>query len=156
MGGAIFIRAGSLTLADSSFTNNAASGGTGANNGQGKGGALFVLSPATVTTLSDCITFSGNSATDAAGTGTDTNDTYGGSVPGCDTTSPTVTIDRASSQADPTTDSTIHFTAIFFNKPVTGFTDSDVDLSGTAGATTAVVTESAPNDGMTYDVAASR
>ena len=147
LGGAIFIRAGSLTLADNSFTDNAASGGTGANNGQGKGGALFVLSPATV---SECATFSANSATDAAGSGTDTNDTYGGSVSDC----PTVTINRASGQADPTTDSTIHFTAVF-DEPVTGFDDSDVDLSGTAGATTAAVTEQAPNDGTTYDVAVS-
>ena len=140
MGGAIFIRAGSLTLADSSFTDNAASGGTGANNGQGKGGAIFVLSPATV---SGCATFSGNSATDAAGSGTDTNDAYGVSVPGCDTTRPTVTITRASGQDDPTSSSPIHFTAVF-SEPVTGFEGSDVTLSGTAGATTAVVTETTP------------
>ena len=89
-GGAIFIRAGSLTLADSSFTDNAASGGTGANNGQGKGGAIFVLSPASV---SGCATFSANSATDAAGSGTDTNDTYGGSVAECGTSGPTVEVD---------------------------------------------------------------
>jgi CSLREA domain-containing protein len=153
LGGAIFIRAGSLALADSSFTDNAASGGTGANNGKGKGGALFVLLPATV---SGCATFSANSATDAAGSGTDTNDTYGGSVPPeCDTTRPTVTINRASGQADSTSTSPIHFTAVF-NEPVTGFEGSDVTLSGTAGATTAVVTQQAPpNDGTTYDVAVS-
>ena len=90
LGGAIFIRAGSLTLADSSFTDNAASGGTGANNGQGKGGAIFVLSPASV---SGCATFSANSATDAAGSGTDTNDTNGGSVAECGTSGPTVEVD---------------------------------------------------------------
>lgn len=67
---------------------------------------------------------------------------------------PIVTINQASGQADPTTDSPIHFTAVF-NEPVTGFTDSDVTLSGTAGATTADVTEIAPNDGTTYDVAVS-
>ena len=71
-----------------------------------------------------------------------------------DTTAPSVTINQASTQADPTTDSPIHFTAVF-NEPVTDFTDSDVTLSGTAGATTAVVTEIAPNDGTTYDVAVS-
>jgi VCBS repeat-containing protein len=42
-------------------------------------------------------------------------------------------------QADPTSTSPIHFTAVF-GEPVTGFTDSDVSLSGTAGATTADVT----------------
>jgi hypothetical protein len=67
---------------------------------------------------------------------------------------PIVTINQASGQADTTTDSPIHFTAEF-NEPVTGFTDSDVTLSGTAGATTADVTEIAPNDGTTYDVAVS-
>ena len=42
LGGAIFIRAGSLTLADSSFTDNATSGGEGRQtNGQGKGSAIF-------------------------------------------------------------------------------------------------------------------
>jgi CSLREA domain-containing protein len=66
----------------------------------------------------------------------------------------TVTINQASGQADPTTSSPISFTVVF-NEPVSGFTDSDVTLSGTAGATTAVVTEIAPNDGTTYDVAVS-
>jgi hypothetical protein len=73
-----------------------------------------------------------------------------------DTRGPSVTINQASAsgQADPTTDSPIHFTAVF-DEPVTGFTGSDVTLSGTAGATTAVVTETTPNDGTTYDVAVS-
>jgi hypothetical protein len=53
---------------------------------------------------------------------------------------PTVTINQSSSQTDdPTSASPINFTALF-NEPVSGFTDSDVTLSGTAGATTAVVT----------------
>lgn len=56
-----------------------------------------------------------------------------------DTVAPTVTIDQATGQADPTSASPINFTAVF-SKPVVGFTDSDVTLSGTAGATTAVVT----------------
>jgi subtilisin-like proprotein convertase family protein len=71
-----------------------------------------------------------------------------------DTTEPRVTINQASGQVDPTSDSPIHFTAVF-TEPVTDFTDSDVILSGTAGATTADVTEIAPKDGTTYDVAVS-
>ena len=67
---------------------------------------------------------------------------------------PDVTIDQAAGQADPTNASPIHFTAVF-SEPVSGFDGSDVDLSGSAGATTAVVTEIAPNDGTTYDVAVS-
>ena len=71
-----------------------------------------------------------------------------------DATAPSVTINQASGQTDPTTSSPIHFTAVF-NEPVSGFTGADVALGGTAGATTAVVTEIAPNDGTTYDVAVS-
>ncbi len=65
-----------------------------------------------------------------------------------------MTINQASGQADPTGSSPIHFTVVF-SEPVTGFTDTDVTLGGTAGATTAVVTQIAPNDGTTYDVAVS-
>ena len=78
-----------------------------------------------------------------------------------DTTAPVVTINQAAGQADPTiadptTAGPIHFTAIF-SEPVTGFGDGagDVTLSGSAGATTAAVSEIAPNDGTTYDVAVS-
>ena len=69
-------------------------------------------------------------------------------------TQPDVTIDQAAGQVDPTSGSPINFTAVF-TEPVTGFTGSDVTLSGTAGATTATVTETAPNDGTTYNVAVS-
>jgi Ca2+-binding RTX toxin-like protein len=65
-----------------------------------------------------------------------------------------VTINQAAGQADPTNDSPIHFTAVF-SEAVTGFDSSDVTLSGTSGGTTAAVTEVAPNDGTTYDVAVS-
>lgn len=65
---------------------------------------------------------------------------------------PTVTINQAAGQADPTGASPINFTVVF-SEPVTGFgnSPSDVILSGTAGATTAVVTGS----GTTYNVAVS-
>ena len=71
-----------------------------------------------------------------------------------DTTAPTVTINQASGQTDPTSTSPINFTVVF-SEPVTGFATGDVTLSGTAGATTAVVTQIAPNDGTTYNVAVS-
>jgi hypothetical protein len=67
-----------------------------------------------------------------------------------DTTSPSVTIDQAGSQSDPTNGSTIDFTAEF-SESVSDFDESDVTLGGTAGATTAVVTGS----GKTYNVAVS-
>jgi hypothetical protein len=67
---------------------------------------------------------------------------------------PTVTINQASTQADPTGNTTIHFTAIF-NEAVSGFTNGDVTLGGTALAMTVVVTEIAPNNGTIYNVAVS-
>ena len=63
---------------------------------------------------------------------------------------PTVTINQAAGQADPTSASSILFT-VTFSEAVTGFATGDVTLSGTAGATTAVVSGS----GATYTVTVS-
>jgi hypothetical protein len=71
-----------------------------------------------------------------------------------DSLAPTVTVEQAATQADPTSASPIEFT-VTFNEPVTGFTSSDVTVGGTALPTTAVVTEIAPNDGTTYKVVVS-
>lgn len=67
-----------------------------------------------------------------------------------DNTPLTVAINQASGQADPTMESPINF-AVVFSEAVTDFVTGDVKLSGTAGATTAVVTGS----GTTYNVAVS-
>lgn len=67
---------------------------------------------------------------------------------------PTVTIKPAAGQISPTSGSPINFTVIF-NEAVTGFVTGDIQLSGTANPTTATVTQSAPNDGTTYNVAVS-
>jgi len=45
-GGAIFVASGNLSLTGVNFTNNNATRGTGANNGKGYGGALFVFNKA--------------------------------------------------------------------------------------------------------------
>jgi len=63
---------------------------------------------------------------------------------------PSVTINKASGQDEPTSTSPIHFTAVF-SEPVTGFTDSDVTLSGTAGANKAVIS----GGPATFDIAVS-
>ena len=42
-GGAIFVRHGSLILYNTDFENNSALGGTGINSGEGKGGAIFLV-----------------------------------------------------------------------------------------------------------------
>jgi CSLREA domain-containing protein len=89
----------------------------------------------------------------ATATDNTTNDTSEFSVCAAvtgDATLPTVTINQATSQSDPTTTSPINFTVVF-SEAVNGFQTGDVTLSGTAGATTATVTGS----GATYNVAVS-
>ena len=66
------------------------------------------------------------------------------------TVNPTVTIDQSAGQPDPTSTSPINFTVVF-SEIVTDFASADVNLSGTAGATTALVTGS----GAVYNVAVS-
>jgi uncharacterized repeat protein (TIGR01451 family) len=56
-----------------------------------------------------------------------------------DTLPPTVTIDQAASQADPTLDSPIHFTVVF-SEPVTGFDAGDVSFAGSTVGGTLVAT----------------
>jgi hypothetical protein len=75
---------------------------------------------------------------------------FTGQVYMIDQMAPTVTIEQAAGQADPTDSVPINFTVVF-DEPVTGFTNGDVTLSGTAAATTALVTGS----GTTYNVAIS-
>ncbi|MEG5124546.1 DUF4347 domain-containing protein, partial [Microcoleus sp. ARI1-B5] len=95
LGGAIFVREGTLTLQNTTFNNNTATGSTGANNGQALGGAIFVLDaaaqaaqtaqgntqgmPAVVPTVSafGFLRTSGNTAAQNANTRTNNNDIYG-------------------------------------------------------------------------------
>lgn len=63
-----------------------------------------------------------------------------------------VVINQAPGQDDPTSGLPILFRAVF-SRAATGFTSAAI--SGTAGATSAVVTEIAPFDGTTYQVAVS-
>src|SRR5439155_1646643 len=68
-----------------------------------------------------------------------------------DTTPPSVTINQAAGQADPTNSSPINFTAVF-SGPVSGFTGAGVTISGTAGGTKTVTVTGGPS---TYNVAVS-
>ena len=52
-----------------------------------------------------------------------------------DTTAPTVTIEQAAGQADPTSAAQVRFT-IVFSEPVRSFATGDLTIAGTAGATT--------------------
>ncbi|MFZ1808551.1 MAG: Ig-like domain-containing protein, partial [Cyclobacteriaceae bacterium] len=70
-----------------------------------------------------------------------------------DVTGPTVTISVSGS--NPTNANPVF--QVLFNEPinVSSFIPADVSLSGTAGATTAVIAEIAPNDGTTFTITAS-
>jgi hypothetical protein len=67
------------------------------------------------------------------------------------TAGPTVTINQASGQADPTSTTPINFTVVFSDSVTGSFDGTDITLAGTAGATTAVVT----GGGRNYNVAVS-
>ena len=70
-----------------------------------------------------------------------------------DTTSPTVTINQAATQTDPTRFTPVNFT-VTFNEPVTGFTNADVSLAGsTASVSSASI--SVTGSGALYNVAVS-
>ncbi|WP_445243932.1 DUF4347 domain-containing protein, partial [Microcoleus sp. S13_B4] len=102
MGGAVFIRQGTLILNNTTFIGNTATGGTGNNPGQGKGGAIFAMRsltntngnnqgmPTALPTVKSLgATFTGNTAANQAGTpaattpangvgsSQDNNDVYG-------------------------------------------------------------------------------
>ena len=65
-------------------------------------------------------------------------------------TAPSVTINQAAAQPDPTGASPINFTAVF-SEPVTGFANGDVTLSGSAGASVQNIT----GGPATYNIAVS-
>ncbi len=69
-----------------------------------------------------------------------------------DASGPTVTINQASGQADPTAASPISFTAVF-SAPVSGFDGSDVTVGGTAAGTKSVSVTAVTT--QTYTVAIS-
>lgn len=71
-----------------------------------------------------------------------------------DLISPTVTLEQAIAQTDPTSSTTVRFTATF-SEPVTGFDGSDIDLNAStaAGSLTATVTQTGATDGTTYEIA---
>src|SRR5207249_4242151 len=60
-----------------------------------------------------------------------------------DATPPTVTINQAAGQADPTSASPINFTAVF-SEPESAFTGTDVTTGGTAGGTKTVTVSGGP------------
>jgi hypothetical protein len=78
-------------------------------------------------------------ATDAAGNSNLVSTSADNVVSWDPSAGPTVTINQATGQADPTATSPINFT-VTFSAPVTGFDATDVTLASTAGSVYAVVT----------------
>src|SRR5438128_6725635 len=92
-------------------------------------------------------------ATDAAGNGntasTSTDNTVAFNA--ADTTPPSVTINQAATQADPTSSAPINFTVVV-SEPVSGFTGSGVTITGTAGGAKTVTVS---GSGCSYTAAVS-
>jgi hypothetical protein len=132
---------GDVTLSGTAGATTAVVTGSGATYNVAVSG--MTSDGTVIVTIADgvAVDLAGNANT--ASTSTDNTVTF-------DTTPPTVMINQAATQADPTNATTIHFTVVF-SEAVIGFTDADVTLGGTAGANTAVVTGS----GTTYNVAVS-
>ncbi|MEY4731396.1 MAG: hypothetical protein RL681_342, partial [Candidatus Parcubacteria bacterium] len=80
------------------------------------------------------------------------NGSFTGQVYTVDKSIPTVTINQAAGQADPASASPVNFTVVF-SEPVSGFTASDVAITGTAsvGTSKTITTSTA----TTYNVAVS-
>ncbi|MBD2636851.1 hypothetical protein H6G52_15900 [Limnothrix sp. FACHB-881] len=133
MGGAVFIRTGSLTISNSTFTSNTATGGTGVNPGQGLGGAIFAMKSTTnsngnnqgmpgskpAVTLNN-VTFTGSSAANnsvagaaplsiTSGTNQDNEDLFGDTI--TRTSQPTVNLSVSSTSGSEAATTAITVTA---------------------------------------------
>ncbi|MFN6435750.1 MAG: calcium-binding protein [Nostoc sp. DedSLP01] len=145
LGGGIFVRTGSLTLNNTSFTNNTATGGSSLNDGQGLGGAIFIMQSTTNTngnnqgmpTVLPTVnsvgnpTFSGNSAANDAGTATNNDNVYG---------TINITASNQSPVANPDSATTAKNTAVSISVSTLLANDTDPDsnplsITGVSGVT---------------------
>ena len=116
------------------------------------GPATYNVAVSGMTTIGTVIaTISASMASDLAGNNNAASTSVDNTVTWDPTPGPTVTINQASGQVDPTGASPINFTVVF-NATVTGFTGSDVVITGTAGGTKTVTLSGA---GPTYTAAVS-
>jgi len=117
-------------------------------------GSTYTAAVSGMTTSGTVVaTIAAGMATDAAGNGNTASTSTDNSVTFnvADTTAPSVTINQAAAQADPTSSSPINFTVVF-SEPVTGFAGTDVTITGTAGGTKTVTVS---GSGSTYTAAVS-
>jgi hypothetical protein len=137
-----------FTGSDVSFAGSAV-GGTLVANVTGNGPTYNVAVSGMSGSGKVAATITAGVAKDAAGNGNAASTSVDNTVL-FDNVAPTVTINQAAGQADPTSGSPINFTVVF-SKPVTGFALNAVTLSGTAGAALGLVS----GNGTTYNVAVS-
>ncbi len=174
LGGAIFIRSGALSIANSSFTSNTATGGTGTTNGKGLGGAIFAMKstdantprsgneqgmPSSLPTVTlNGVTFSGNTAADDSASPSpdfDNDDLFGktitiGGAP-VDTTAPILSSFKRKTPLSTTTNAdTLVFSATF-NEAVQNVDAADFSVTGTTATIASINTVSA----SVYDITVS-
>jgi hypothetical protein len=115
----------------------------------------FTLSAIAITQTSVVVspTIAAGRVNDDAGNTNQASISTDNSVTFSDTTAPTVTVNQAAGQADPTTTLPVQFT-ILFSEPIatTTFTLADITLSGTASGVTWTLTDS--GDHRTFSLAA--
>ena len=136
-----------LGFSASSVTITSSGGGTLTDTFTGSGPAYDVMVSGMTGSCQIVANVAAGAVHDVAGNGNSAS--TGSNLITYDVTPPTVTINQAANQADPTSQSTIHFTAVF-SKPVFDFSPIDVNLSGTAKGS---LTDTITGSGTTYDVA---
>jgi hypothetical protein len=133
-------------------TGDVTVGGTsgGAKTGSVSGGPTTYTVSVTGMTTSGTVAASiaAGVATDLAGNANSASTSTDNTV-SWDSVAPTVTIDQAVAQADPTGTSPISFIVVF-SEPVTGFATGDVTIGGTAGGSKTATVSGGPT---TYSVA---
>ena len=137
LGGAISMRSGTLTLNSVNLNNNAAKGGSGANNGEGLGGALFIMQSTTTdpedgsglpTSLPTVVsegtqpTYSGNLANDDEGTSNNNDNVFG--------TVNTVTDSKAGNNTINGTDNSNTLDGGSGNDTINGLGSNDILIGG--------------------------
>jgi len=129
---------------DVSFAGSTAGGTLGANVSGGP--TVFQVDISGMTTSGDVVVgIAAGAAQDGIGNlSTVSNQATVGWVQVVDSSKPDVSIDQAGGQADPTNVASVAFTVVF-TEPVSGFTDSDLDFTGsTVGGTLAAAVAGGP------------
>ena len=139
-----------FTASDISFTGSTAPGTLAA--AISGSGASYQVSVSGMTGSGDVVvSIPADAVIDQIGNGNEASTSADNSVE-YDVTPPTVTINQASAQSDPTGSGPILFDVVF-SEPVTGFTGSDVDLSSSTAPGT--LSAAVSGSGSTYQVSVS-